>query len=414
MTHLDYTYFITGVIKLGGMAPVFDWSEDVTQEPPQGPTPGYYRKPHQLRTDTIGLDGTIYKLVDFFADLTFGWGTRWVILSQDEIIYGKRRPNGEHMPDLRSGLKEKKSIKKAIDTALELGLIEVRQTRWGTAYAIHRRYWGLMDFAPRWEIFGFIYHDPETDPIPDLSPGGLNPPTNDTTLQIDATTGVWNPPDTNTESTNQYYSTHQAIISKQPAESREASLQEAPAKRKDTSQINTSSIDKIGKDTLRAPEVARPHVDVKIEERREDAGDAPPTPSRPAVAPEPTLDAAELARQREEETARAREQAEAVAKQKAIDAEEHRITTRLRGIKGEITALQVALDSPAPGGKDFARQKMAALEQMRDALLAQQQAEPESEERARAKEREFAYNEEYNAIRQKERRPGWLPESEAT
>lgn len=160
---------------------------------------------------------------------------------------------------------------------------------------------------------------------------------------------------------------------------------------------------------------AAPFIDVKNEQEEEkNAEDAFPSPSSPSLQPAPTVDAAEQTRQREEEAARARQQAEAIARQKAIDAEEHRITTRLRGIKGEITALQVALDSAAPGGKDFARQKLAALEQMRDALLAQQQAEPESEERARAKEREFAYNEEYNAIRQKERRPGWLPESEAT
>lgn len=248
-----------------------------SNEKPEGPTPGYYRKPHQLRTDTIDLDGTTYKFVDFIADLTLGWGSRWVILSQDEIINGKRRPNGEHMPDLRSGLKEKKSIKKAIDTALELGLIEVRYTRWGTAYAIHHRYWGLMPFAPKWEIFGFIYHDPETDPIPDLSPGGLNPPNDEKNLEIESATGVWNPPGNNTESTSQYYSTHQTVILKQPAESREAASGEARDKGKDTS-LNTSLKDRIGKDTLRAPEVARPSGNL---EKEEEQTKTDPSPSQP-------------------------------------------------------------------------------------------------------------------------------------
>lgn len=290
-----------------------------SNEKPEGPTPGYYRKPHQLRTDTIDLDGTIYKLVDFFADLTFGWGARWVILSQDEIIHGKRRPNGEHMTDLRSGLKEKKSIKKAIDTALELGLIEVKQTRWGTAYAIHRRYWGLMPFAPKWEIFGFIYHDPETDPIPDLSPGGLNPPTDDKTVQIDAATGVWNPPDNNTESTSQYYSTHQTVILKQPAESREVSLQEGPAKGKDTS-LNTSSIDKIGKDTLRAPKVARPDVDLENEEEKNE-GDGETTIGE-ATAPSDKIETKrnEAPSETEEEKRRAAaRQLEARKQQEALE-----------------------------------------------------------------------------------------------
>lgn len=109
-------------------------------------TRGYYQKPHQLRTDCIDLDGSTYKLVDFLADLTMGWSSRWVLLSHDEIIAGKRRTNGAHMADLRSGLRDKKTIKKAVDDALARELIEVMYTHLGTAYAIHRRYWGLAGF----------------------------------------------------------------------------------------------------------------------------------------------------------------------------------------------------------------------------------------------------------------------------
>lgn len=126
-----------------------------------------------------------------------------MFLSQGEIIAGKRRPNGEHMPDLRSGLKEKKSLNSLLEAALALHLIEVRSTRLGTAYAIYRRYWGLLDFAPKWEVFGLIYYDSETDPIPQAPAGGLNSPTDDASLQQNTPLGVLNPPGTDTESTSQ-------------------------------------------------------------------------------------------------------------------------------------------------------------------------------------------------------------------
>src|SRR5262249_10205270 len=108
-----------------------------------------------------------------------------------------------HMPDLRSGLKEKKSLKKAIEAALALHLIEVRSTRMGTAYAIHRRYWGLLDITPKWEVFGLIYYDPETDPIPALPSGGLPPPTDDDSLQQNTSLGVLNLPTNDAKSISQ-------------------------------------------------------------------------------------------------------------------------------------------------------------------------------------------------------------------
>src|SRR5690348_9636178 len=118
------------------------------------PTRGYYRKPHQLRTDSRRQGEVTYKFVDFLTDLTFGWDSRWVLLSYDEIINGRLLFNGTRMPDTASGLLDPKSIRKAIALALEAELIEVRDTRWGTAYAIHHQYWVLVNFLPKWEFFG--------------------------------------------------------------------------------------------------------------------------------------------------------------------------------------------------------------------------------------------------------------------
>lgn len=171
-----------------------------------------------MRTDCIDLDSSTYKRVDLLADLTMGWSSRWVTLSH-EIIAGKRRSNGVHRTDLRSGLKDKLTIKKAVEDALAHELIEVMYTPLGTAYAIHRRYWALAGFLPKWTLFGRVPYNAASDPILETPAGGFNPPEHETEERPVLLPGGWNPPSGGIEATGQVSLTHRPVVLKQPAQS---------------------------------------------------------------------------------------------------------------------------------------------------------------------------------------------------
>ena len=238
----------------------------------EGPTRGYYRKPHQLRTDSRRQGEVTYKFVDFLTDLTFGWESRWVLLSYDEIIKGKLLPNGTRMPDTASGLLDPKSIRKAIALALEAGLIEVRETRLGTAYAIHRTYWALVNFLPKWEFFGARHYNPETDPI--TPPAGQHPASDDEHEKESPAPGYL-PAGTDTTSSKQSSDIQQPEFQQQATQSRESALEESQHKKKDTSP-NTSSQNTNRIDTLAASPRSPSGSPVVFEEGREEEQEEQP------------------------------------------------------------------------------------------------------------------------------------------
>lgn len=126
---------------------------------------GYFLMPRELRAACAQVHKNTAQLVEFIAEQTFGWHSRWVYLTYDEIKNGRRKQNGERMGP-GSYLTQDKQVRRAIADALAQGLIEVRYLAWGTAFAIHRRFWASSKLIPRWEFFKRTSYSPQDDPIP--------------------------------------------------------------------------------------------------------------------------------------------------------------------------------------------------------------------------------------------------------
>lgn len=129
---------------------------------------GYFVMPRELRAACAQVHKNTSQLVEFIAEQTFGWHARWVYLTYDEIRNGRKKVNGERMGP-GSFLTQDKTVRRAIIDALAEAcpLIEVRYFAWGTAYAIHKRFWRTSKLLPRWEFYGRTSYSPQDDPLDD-------------------------------------------------------------------------------------------------------------------------------------------------------------------------------------------------------------------------------------------------------
>ena len=137
-----------------------------SQEPLEDYNKGYFFMPRELRAACAQVHKNTSQLVEFIAEQTFGWHARWVYLTYDEIRHGRKKANGERMGP-GSFLTQDKTVRRAIIDALadDWPLIEVRYCSWGTAYAIHKRFWRSSKLVPKWEFYGRTSYSPQDDPL---------------------------------------------------------------------------------------------------------------------------------------------------------------------------------------------------------------------------------------------------------
>ncbi|HLL79833.1 MAG TPA: hypothetical protein VKT25_10050 [Ktedonobacteraceae bacterium] len=136
--------------------------------------------PRQLRRDLIapGVKDCTRSLVYFFASLTIGWRARFVVLSYGDIIQGPII-NQKRWTDELSGLTSDHAIRDALAQAKANNMIEVKYTPWGTAYALHKRYWQQMlailpRMAPKYDVLYRSVYNPDADPLTDESQSAYN------------------------------------------------------------------------------------------------------------------------------------------------------------------------------------------------------------------------------------------------
>jgi hypothetical protein len=345
------------------------------ETPEEEPTKGYYRKPHQLRLDCARLKmeqraGDAFVFADYLCDMTMGWQARWIPLSYEEIKYGKLHPSGTRMPDTLSGLTDNKSIGRAIAQLLEKGIIEVVQhRRYGTLYAIHRRYWLLIPLKyryPKWAVLWLAYYHPERDPLDDeeTEAGSIMQPEDEGNSEEYLPADSIMQPGGYPNATEPVSLRNRADSVKQSVISDEGRQGAGPGQKKDTSQNTSSSQNKIHQNTLAAtPPV---FIDVKREEDGEDVAHPPPSEEEQRAAAE-----AKAARERE------------AAKHRLIDKENKQIQARLANLPRDIIAFKATRDSttPAHTGWTLVNEKIEVLEAMQATLQAAWECEPLSEAR---------------------------------
>lgn len=207
---------------------------------------GYFSMPRELRAACAQVHKNTSQLVEFIAEQTFGWHARWVYLTYDEIRDGRKKANGERMGP-GSFLTQDKTVRRAIIDALaeERPLIEVRYFAWGTAYAIHKRFWHSSKLLPKWEFYGRTSYSPQDDPLEEeqatvkktAQPLQEEPEESQTTKTSVKKTATDYQIDSNQQSKRQ-----QATINKTDEAARESRPQQAAPVPIDTS-LDTSEID---------------------------------------------------------------------------------------------------------------------------------------------------------------------------
>lgn len=395
---------IRDYIHLGNNTPapaVLFCSQESIMESQEKPdyTLGYFAFPRRLRAEIRNAGINVQRFVLFLVEETFGWDqSRWVFLTYDEIIHGRKKMNGERMGE-GSGLPDDRAISRTLKAALDARIIEIWYTQYGTLYAIHRRFWLASKLTPRWIIFKRVPWDAARDPLEDSQVAGTMPaqqleaPAESTgTLQTAGTM-----PATSAQDVSNLLAPGQQAAGDRLADlSQETAPQEVRGERKDT-YLDTSkreTEDRYVAPSARSP-AARPISVSKTEKEENEAPPAPEFPKREQAplqagedsknndasqgrkeAPAPARTAEpETARQRQREAIDARRQAQEVERKARLEAErlasaakeaEHRAVGKLQE---RYDALILAKQKTEPGSPAW-QQAREELQEVKYQLAA--------------------------------------------
>lgn len=246
---------------------------------------GYFNMPRELRAACAQVHKNTAQLVEFIAEQTFGWHSRWVYLTYDEIRNGRRKQNGERMGP-GSYLTQDKQVSRAITDALdEAGpLIEVRYIFGQTAYAVHSRFWASSKLIPQWEFFKRTSWNPQDDPIPYKQASVKKTEGEQKSETEDAPEAKTSVKKTATDSqidSRQQSKRQRGSVNLTEQNRDEAGLQEGGPAGINTSLHTSSRYNEIDTSGASA-DASRPHVDIE-NEKEEERRDAPTTPSAPAL-----------------------------------------------------------------------------------------------------------------------------------
>jgi hypothetical protein len=160
--------------------------------------------PRQLRRDLVReyedvkVKEVTKSLIYFLAAMTIGWRARFIVMAYSDFVKGPIL-NNKRWLDEPSGLGNDHAVRDALAQAIQLDLIEMKETPWGTAYAIHRRYWQpllalLPRLAPKYDVLYHSIYSAEADPLDSFpasnasatSPLTLVPPVSSAASQLEA------------------------------------------------------------------------------------------------------------------------------------------------------------------------------------------------------------------------------------
>ncbi len=136
---------------------------------------GGFFLPRQLRRDLVReyedvkVKEVTKSLIYFLSAMTIGWRARFIVMAYSDFIKGPIL-NNKRWLDEPSGLGNDHAVRDALAQAKALDLIEQKETPWGTAYAIHRRYWQqllavLPRLLPKYDVLYHSVYNADADPL---------------------------------------------------------------------------------------------------------------------------------------------------------------------------------------------------------------------------------------------------------